>query len=1185
MLRSVGAVTFVALAHVPVTSPLQTPSVVELRARPPSVPACTLHSGEGVTVELTSGLPSVCRLSIASGRYLELVLDDASGLDARVFDATGRIPIEARSPHVFHGPIALAFVASLAGEYRLELQSPHRARPCTVSWHADRLAEPGDAVLAEAHGLVAAGASRQSVGTAVALSEAVSLFERALRLFESRGRDGREWRLQTLNRLCGVHLALGAAEQARQCGRQALELSRELADPRGEATADTVLGKAASLMSDQAEAIENLEQALKLWHLVGDRRGEAESLNALGTVYSPAGGAEKALGHFRRAIELSRMEGDLQTLAAALNNVGATSIEISENARALEALEEALVLRRSLGDRHGQAETLNNIGAVRVNQAEGAQALAYYQEALPLWREVGYDRGEAATLNNIANVYKYLGQSQKALDGFRLALEITRKTGDRYGESWALFNLGDAHAFAGDCERALGVFQESLVLKRRLNDGSGQARVLERMGHCRVALAQHAAAIEDFTEALRLSIQTGNRRAQAAALNDLGVIRNAQGDGEVALDLLEQAAQVRRSIEDRRGQAITLTNLGDVQLSRGRLEEAGRAYDDALRLAGEVRDPSQEAAAFFGRARLQARRSEWRAARSSLEAALEILERFRGAIASQDLRSSFFASVHPYFELYVDVLMALDRADPGRGYDVEALLASEHYRARSLLELLSESRADLRQGIDPQLLERALSLRQRLGAAVNRRFKLLEGRPPAAEASELARRIDALTGEYRDLEARIRGASPRYAGLTQPAPPDLGAIRTQALGQEALLLEYWLGPERSYLWLVSADSVASFELPARAEIESAARRTYALLTERNRRVRFETATERSARVGAADGEYWAVASSLSRMILGPAAERLATRRLIIVGDGALHYLPFGALPGPAGVAHRFLIEDHELVQLPSASAVVLEHLHPIERTARSGTVVVLADPVFEADDARRRAVPRTGGSLGRPLPGVGSAREDVLRSLQDIGISTDGSRLPRLPFTRVEARAIASLVPVDRRRVALDFDASRTTATEPRLGQFRFVHFATHSVLDSVHPELSGVVLSMVDRFGREQDGFLRAHEIFELKLPVELVVLSGCRTGLGREVRGEGLIGLTRAFMYAGAARVLVSLWDVSDRATAAWMARFYGALLGPGRRSPAAATRAAQLRIMKEPRWRAPYYWAAFVLQGEPN
>jgi CHAT domain-containing protein len=384
-------------------------------------------------------------------------------------------------------------------------------------------------------------------------------------------------------------------------------------------------------------------------------------------------------------------------------------------------------------------------------------------------------------------------------------------------------------------------------------------------------------------------------------------------------------------------------------------------------------------------------------------------------------------------------------------------------------------------------------------------------------------------------------------------------------------------------------------LPRREEIESAARRIYELLTERNRLVRFETAAERQARIVAADSEYLAKAKALSQILLGPLANRSSLngkKRLLIVTDGALNYLPFAALPTPQedqrATGFRPLIRDYEIISLPSASVLDALRRETAGRGQPPKTLAVLADPVFESGDARlgkTNVDPRRPRSMDRsaqmPIEHLRSIFEESMQA-SDAGGQL---RIARLIFTRQEAEEILSLVPKSERLKAFDFSANRATATNPELGHYRFVHFATHGVLDTAHPELSGIVLSLFDRQGREQDGYLRVHDIYNLKLPVELVVLSGCRTGLGKEIKGEGLIGLTRAFLYAGAARLMVSLWDVSDESSAKLMGQFYKRMLGRERLKPAAALRAAQLALLQQQRWQAPYYWSAFVLQGEPR
>jgi CHAT domain-containing protein len=310
------------------------------------------------------------------------------------------------------------------------------------------------------------------------------------------------------------------------------------------------------------------------------------------------------------------------------------------------------------------------------------------------------------------------------------------------------------------------------------------------------------------------------------------------------------------------------------------------------------------------------------------------------------------------------------------------------------------------------------------------------------------------------------------------------------------------------------------------------------------------------------------------MILAPAAANLEAKRLLIVSDGALHYVPFAALPSPRDSTHP-LIADYEIVNIPSASTMALLH-RSARRSTATKTLAIFADPVFDRRDERVR-------SGGRPFATDNPVEVDLVRSAQESGLS--GGALPRLPFTRREANAVLALVSQDQRKAALDFRASRKTALAADLGDYRIVHFATHGLLNSLHPELSGIVLSLVDDKGKEQRGFLAVADVLNMSLRADLVVLSGCRTALGRDIKGEGIAGLTRAFMYAGAPRVVASLWKVSDAATAELMTRFYAAMLGPQKLTPAAALRAAQRSLSSERRWSDPYYWAAFEIQGEWN
>ncbi|HJT66255.1 MAG TPA: CHAT domain-containing protein, partial [Pyrinomonadaceae bacterium] len=515
------------------------------------------------------------------------------------------------------------------------------------------------------------------------------------------------------------------------------------------------------------------------------------------------------------------------------------------------------------------------------------------------------------------------------------------------------------------------------------------------------------------------------------------------------------------------------------------------------------------------------------------------------------------------------VLMQQHAADPTRGFDAEALQASERSRARSLVEQLNEARVDIRRGVDVGLLEKERELTRDMNAKAQRELQLKLRKDSGTELATLQREISALEDQYQQVQAAIRQSSPQYAALTQPQPLGLKEIQQQ-LDADTLLLEYSLGAERSYLWLVTSDSLKSYVLPKQDEIQKLAQQTYESLIARSVSKSIETPAQRTARIAQADTQFQQSAAELGRLILAPAAAELHNKRLVIVADGALQYVPFAALP----LANRRpLILDHEVVSLSSASAFAVQRENLANREPAPKTLAVIADPVFSLSDSRLK---KGGETL--------FAAAASTRIIEHGPATAKGGQLSisRLPFTRTEADQILAVARAGSNLKAVDFRANRAIATGGELSQYRYVHFATHGYLDTTRAGLSAIVLSLYDEKGRPQDGFLRTHDVYNLKLPAELVVLSACETGLGKDVQGEGLDGLTRGFMYAGARRVIVSLWNVNDKATASLMQRLYAGMLRAGK-TPAAALRAAQIELLRSPQWQSPYYWAPFVMQGE--
>ena len=837
-------------------------------------------------------------------------------------------------------------------------------------------------------------------------------------------------------------------------------------------------------------------QALAAFRSLGLRRRQADVLDRLGGIHLRLGETEPSRAAYREAADLFRTEGLLRETGNALNGLGRASAAAGEPQEALRRYREALAVLRGHGHRASEASLLNNIGRLHAALGQSQAALEAYEQALAAWQETRSGSEEGKTIANRGRLYAELGEPRRALDDFHRALPLLERAGSR--------------------REAAGVRADLAV-------------ELGKTGRAREGLAQ-------LRQALPVQRELGDRRGEAVTRNALGWLHETLGEKEPARRAYVRALAVFRSLGDHASEAAALTNLGRLYGERGDPAAAIEAFGRALPLFAAAGSRDGEAVAIYGLARTRLRQGDLAAALHDSEQALEKVEGLRREAESPGLRTAFFASRQDVYELQIDILMRLDRQDPRGGHAARAFETSERARARSLLDALAEAGAAPRGGASPELLAREAALGRQVNAAERRR-QLLAGidAPPATRAAAEEELRDLLSRSER-LRAEVRRAMLGGKAGAEARPATLREIQAGLLDRDTVLLEYALGRERSFLWAVTPQSLDAWELPPRAEVEDAARRVHALLS--------DLAGKTLAR-----GQTGKALADLGDLLLAPVAGRLAGRRLLIAGDGALHYVPFAALPQLAGT---------EFVGLPSASSLLALRRMAAERgVGTPGSIAVVADPVFDPAD------PRLGG---RPVPVASGNRVP----------------LPRLRFSRQEAAAILRRVPAAERFAALDLAASRETVTGGALGRFRILHFATHGVLDAENPELSGIALSMVDRAGRPRDGFLRSHEIYRLSLPADLVVLSGCQTALGREIRGEGLVGLTQSFFHAGARAVLVSLWPVEDRATAELMGRFYGEMLDHGR-SPAASLRAAQAALRRERRWEAPYFWAGFVLQGD--
>jgi CHAT domain-containing protein len=812
-----------------------------------------------------------------------------------------------------------------------------------------------------------------------------------------------------------------------------------------------------------------------------------------------------------------------------------------------------------IGDSNLTGVTLSSRGRLYLRLGDIAKAQADLNRAAAILAKTGDPYLEAVNGGTLAELAMQTGEIQKALRLYERLLAMTRLTGDKLREGVNLNDLAVAYQRAGDLRRSRVLYDEALVLVRKYGDDRNVAATLHNMGVLRIALDDPRGAIALFEESLRRrgAIDPYGR---AVTLGQLGRAYAAAKEQQLARAKLEEALALRAE-NDVAGRAFVLERLAAVLADAGETDRALDTYAQALGLHRRARQRLGEADALYGLARVLYSQGRLEEAADRIRETLDIVESVRWSAGSRNLRAYFVGAVHDYYATEIDVLMAMHGRSPHASFDARAFEASERGRARSLQEFLADAHAAQRlsrpRGSEAAaLLQKQRELGQLLAIRGEQQVRLGSRPHSPQDETALASEVEELSRRYDEIETEIErsGRGPvSDAARSRPPAVTLADVQ-QLLDGDTMLLEYALGGERSYVWAVTRDSFATYELPARREIESAVRTL---------RARWSGGGDP---VTAGSPE----ADALGTMLLAPLETSATKRRLLVVPDGALNLIPFGALL----LRNRPLLADREIAQLPSAGTLAMLREIRSSRMRAPGTIALFADPVYDVADPRVRA-----NKLQPRLREVGSVVRPA--SLQETQDSTPP--LARLPFSRMEANSILALVPAAGRLQALDFRANRSAITSSDLSGFRILHFATHAVLNQGNPDLSGIVLSLVDSSGSDQPGFVSLLDIVKLNLRAELVVLSACQTAVGDEVAGEGVSSMARAFMQAGATRVVASMWKVDDSATAELMRRFYGAMFGPARLAPAAALRRAQLEVRAMPRWSQPRFWAAFVLLGD--
>jgi tetratricopeptide (TPR) repeat protein len=826
---------------------------------------------------------------------------------------------------------------------------------------------------------------------------------------------------------------------------------------------------------------------------------------------------------------------DLAEQAQALKTNGMAAAYLGEFNDSADAAERALTLYRKTGDVRYQGIVLGNLSEVYMQLGATERALSAARGALQAAEDTADGQGIVFSRKSIADIHLARGELASALQEYRSTLTSLAATPYPMieGETWD--DLGIVYHRMADYQESLRAYAMALSVWKKMGSRGGEADTLINEAQTLLELRQSNAAARDFTAALNISQVEGLKSDETSALRGLGETALAEGRLAEARRRFFQSLTLARATGEIRAQSYALRAIGAVDFRNHAFAAARRNDEAALHLARDAADRDAEAATLAELARVHTEDGDLSGAHTLIDQAIAIIETQRGRIDDPSLRTSYFSSMRTYPDAQIEILMRLDAHRPAGRYALAALAASEAARARTLQDMFAERSLSVSRSLSPELSESLHAAEEKLRTAA---FQLDRANASSAGSSASVRdAFDAASHELDEVRGRVRSANPRYADLVQPVMPQIEVMQRTLLDDDEAVLEYWLGSHASYVWILTRHSFRAVRLASQASINR-------LGEELGARLRsppgdmpdqgFEALARADERSAAGVQES---ARRLATAIIGPAVLKGLPRKVAIIADGSLQTVPFGILPvGDGGTFGS----EHEITYLPSITTLKwLRRAGPAHAGAPS--LAVFAAPI------------------------------------------TDGS-MPALPYSNDEAEAIAALLPKDRVWLATGADATRANTLAADWGHFSIVHFATHAIVDVNRPEISGIVLSSRGQYGHRQDGMLRMNDIYNLEMPVDLVVLSGCETAAGRGMGSEGVFSLSRAFFYAGAERVLASLWPVEDRATAAFMPEFYRALL-IDHMSPAGALRVAQQRLARDSRWSSPYYWAGFVLQGDWN
>ncbi|NEQ69410.1 MAG: tetratricopeptide repeat protein [Symploca sp. SIO2D2] len=971
--------------------------------------------------------------------------------------------------------------------------------------------------------------------------EAIGYYNQALPIFQEV--DDHSGEATTLNNLGLVYQAIGEPQEALDYYNQALSIFQEVENRLMEATTLNNLGEFYRVNGEPQEALDYYNQALPIFQEIKNPSGEATTLNNFGLVYYATGESQEALDYYNQALPIFQEVENRLMEATTLNNLGLVYYATGEPQEAIGYYNQALPIFQKVDDRSGEATTLNNLGIVYYATGEPQEAINYYNQALPIFQEVENRLMEATTLNNLGLVYYATGEPQEAINYYNQALPIFQEVENRLMEATTLNNLGLVYYATGQLQEALDYYNQALPISQEIKNPSGEATTLNNLGAVYSDIGQPEKAIDYYNQALPILREVENRQMEATTLNNLGEIYHSMGESQKALDYYKkQALPIFQEVDDRSGEATTFNNLGAVYYATGQLEEAIDYYNQALPILQEVKNRSMEATTLNNLGAVYYATGEPQEAldyyNQALPIAQEIENRFVEIItlASIGFVQENQGKTKQAIDFYQQAIEVKESIQGSiKVEELKASFASQQVDTYERLINLHWDQGNFEAAFN--YVERAKSrafLDQLAGGKINIR---------AGANSQLLKQEQALKTEIIALSQQLITLRNRPKNQWDDETIAEAENRRTArkTAYENLLTQIKIqSPETASL--ISVDVAPLAEIQSLLDTDTTLieyfvtdERTFAFIITNNSfktvplnvsRAKLIDELTLSRDFADLDEPYPQALQYLHEWLILPLQLHLNTAKIAIVPHNVLHYVPFAGLTDGKG----YLSDDYALFTLPSAS--ILRYL-PEKRKSAIGSLLALGDP--------------------------------------------EATSISPLNSARDEVRGIASLFNTQ----PFVGKAATENTVWSKASQSGTLHLAAHGDYNTFNPLFSSIQLVG----DNQHDGLLQVHEIYELDLTskTNLVVLSACQTNIGELSRGDEVVGLNRAFLYAGTPTVMSSLWNVDDAATGLLMKEFYSNLQGGMGKAESLQQAQKAVRQNQEQDYSHPYYWAAFSLTGD--